>query len=163
VFAHYGKPLAVMAIIPFGIVGAIIGHMIMGVPLTIVSLIGLLGLSGILVNDSIILVSQVVRRQADGEDLESAAIGASQDRLRAVLLTSLTTIGGLLPLIFEESRQAQFLIPMAITLVFGLATATLLVLVLVPSLIGIGGDTAKLARDAKQRLQVLRATHWPST
>ena len=156
VFAHYGKPLAVMAIIPFGIVGAIIGHMIMGTPLTIVSLIGLLGLSGILVNDSIILVSQVVRRRADGQNLESAAIGASQDRLRAVLLTSLTTIGGLLPLIFEESRQAQFLIPMAITLVFGLATATLLVLVLVPSLIGIGGDMAKLARDAKQRLQALR-------
>ena len=156
VFAHYGKPFAVMAIIPFGIVGAIIGHMIMGTPLTIISFIGLLGLSGILVNDSIILVSQVVRRRAGGEDIETAAIGASQDRLRAVLLTSLTTIGGLLPLIFEESRQAQFLIPMAITLVFGLATATLLVLILVPSLIGIGGDMANLAQDAKQRLQALR-------
>jgi multidrug efflux pump subunit AcrB len=163
VFAHYGKPLAVMAIIPFGIVGAILGHMVMGVPLTIISLIGLLGLSGILVNDSIILVSQVVRRRADGEDLETAAIGASQDRLRAVLLTSLTTIGGLLPLIFEESRQAQFLIPMAITLVFGLATATLLVLILVPSLIGIGGDIGKLTQDAKQRLQAFWAAQWPST
>ena len=157
VFASYAKPLAVMAIIPFGIVGAIFGHLVMGVPLTIISMIGLLGLSGILVNDSIILVSQVVRRRADGDDLEAAAIGASQDRFRAVLLTSLTTIGGLLPLLFETSRQAQFLIPMAITMVFGLAAATALVLVLVPSLIGIGGDLGALGGELKKRLGRLRS------
>ena len=139
-FGNYGYPLAVMAIIPFGFVGAVLGHMVMGFPLTIISMIGLLGLSGILVNDSIILVSQIDRRRKDGDSLAEAAVGASRDRFRAVLLTSLTTIGGLTPLLFETSRQAQFLIPMAVTLVFGLAAATILVLVLVPSLIGIGGD-----------------------
>jgi multidrug efflux pump subunit AcrB len=133
-----------MLIMPFGVVGAILGHMVMGYALTIISLIGLLGLSGILVNDSIILVTQVDRRLKDGDSLRTAAIGASQDRFRAVLLTSLTTIGGLTPLLFETSRQAQFLIPMAVTMVFGLAAATVLVLILVPSLIGVGGDIAHL-------------------
>jgi multidrug efflux pump subunit AcrB len=146
VFESYFKPLAVMAIIPFGAVGAIFGHAIMGQNLTIVSLIGLLGLSGILVNDSIILVTQAARRINEGEDTKAAAIGASQDRLRAVLLTSFTTIGGLTPLLFETSRQAQFLIPMAITIVFGLATATILVLILVPSMLGIGKDIANIAK-----------------
>ena len=144
VFESYAKPFAVMAIIPFGAVGAILGHMIMDTNLTILSLIGLLGLSGILVNDSIILVTEVKARLDRGESLHDAAIGASQDRLRAVLLTSLTTIGGLLPLLFETSRQAQFLIPMAITMVFGLAFATILVLVLVPVMVGVGGDLNRL-------------------
>ncbi|MEM7619584.1 MAG: efflux RND transporter permease subunit [Pseudomonadota bacterium] len=144
VFESYAKPFAVMMIIPFGIVGAILGHMILGYNLTIISLIGLLGLSGILVNDSIILVSQAKSRLAEGQGLEEAAIGASQDRLRAVILTSLTTIGGLLPLLFETSRQAQFMIPMAVTMVFGLATATLLVLVLVPALLGVGKDIGRV-------------------
>ncbi len=146
VFESYAKPLAVMVIIPFGAVGAILGHMVMGTALTILSFIGLLGLSGILVNDSIILVTEVKNRLDRGEVLHEAAIGASQDRLRAVLLTSLTTIGGLLPLLFETSRQAQFLMPMAITMVFGLAAATILVLVLVPVIVGIGGDIGKIAK-----------------
>ena len=144
VFESYTRPFVVMSIIPFGFVGAILGHMLMGYNLTIISLIGLLGLSGILVNDSIILVTQVNRRLADGDSLRAAALGASRDRFRAVLLTSLTTIGGLTPLLFETSRQAQFLIPMAVTMVFGLAAATVLVLILVPSLIGIGGDISHL-------------------
>ena len=140
VFASYWRPLAVMLIIPFGIVGAVAGHWLLGFQLTILSWIGLLGLSGILVNDSIILVTRLDERLKQGEDLLAAATGASRDRLRAVVLTSLTTIGGLLPLLFETSRQAQFLLPMAITIVFGLAMATLLVLFLVPALVGIGSD-----------------------
>ncbi len=150
VFESYAKPIAVMAIIPFGVVGAIVGHMVMGMHLTIISMIGLLGLSGILVNDSIILVTQVKERRRLGDGLREASVGASQDRLRAVLLTSLTTIGGLLPLLFEQSRQAQFLIPMAITLVFGLAVATILVLILVPALVGIGGDLARIGRGVRR-------------
>ena len=146
VFGHYGKPLAVMAIIPFGIVGAVYGHMIMGINLTMISMIGLLGLSGILVNDSIILVSTAKERLDLGQNMMAAAIGASKDRLRAVVLTSLTTIVGLTPLMFETSRQAAFLIPMAITMVFGLLTATILVLVLVPSLLGIGRDLGRIGR-----------------
>ena len=94
----------------------------------------------------------VQRRLADGDTLEVAAIGASQDRLRAVLLTSLTTIGGLTPLLFETSLQAQFLIPMAVTMVFGLAAATILVLILVPSLIGIGGDIGNLAHGVRNKI-----------
>ena len=154
VFESYAKPLAVMAIIPFGFVGAILGHMVMGYTLTIISMIGLLGLSGILVNDSIILVTQVTRRLEDGDSLRAAALGASRDRFRAVLLTSLTTIGGLTPLLFETSRQAQFLIPMAVTMVFGLAAATVLVLILVPSLIGIGDDLSRIGRALKDRAWV---------
>jgi multidrug efflux pump subunit AcrB len=140
VFGSYFRPLAVMAIIPFGLVGAVFGHWALGFPLTIMSLIGLLGLAGILVNDSIILVSRLDERMKRGETVAVAATGASRDRLRAVLLTSLTTIGGLLPLIYETSIQAQFLVPMAVTIVFGLGFSTVLVLFLVPALIGIGED-----------------------
>jgi len=140
IFGSYSRPIVVMSIIPFGIVGAIVGHYLMGFNLTILSMIGLLGLAGILVNNSIILVARFEQRLAAGEAIDQAAIGSSCDRLRAVLLTSMTTIGGLLPLMFETSLQAQFLLPMAITIVFGLATATALVLVLVPALVMIGDD-----------------------
>ena len=143
VFASYSRPIAVMLIIPFGIVGAVLGHAFMEIKLTILSVIGLLGLAGILVNDSIILVSRLDERLEEGESVTEACIGASRDRLRAVLLTSLTTIGGLVPLMFEKSLQAQFLLPMATTMVFGLASATLLVLFLVPAFIGIGNDISR--------------------
>ncbi|MCH9766087.1 MAG: efflux RND transporter permease subunit, partial [Alphaproteobacteria bacterium] len=157
VFGSYWKPFAVMLIIPFGFVGAVVGHYLMGYSLTIISMIGLLGLSGILVNDSIVLVSRIKERLAMGDILKDAVIGGAQDRLRAVLLTSLTTIGGLLPLLFETSRQAQFLIPMAVTLVFGLAAATVLVLVLVPALVGIGGDIGHLMQALRRRFFGLKA------
>ena len=163
VFGSYWKPFTVMMIIPFGLVGAIIGHYVMGYSLTIISMIGLLGLSGILVNDSIVLVTRINERLAQGESLEEAATGGARDRFRAVLLTSLTTIGGLTPLLFETSRQAQFLIPMAITLVFGLAAATILVLLLVPSLIGIGGDLGRAWQSAGRGLSpVARFMRGPS-
>ncbi|MBN9669296.1 efflux RND transporter permease subunit [Roseibium aggregatum] len=151
IFASYSRPVVVMSIIPFGIVGAIVGHYLMGFNLTILSMIGLLGLAGILVNNSIILVARFEERLATGENLDKAAVGSSCDRLRAVLLTSLTTIGGLLPLMFETSLQAQFLLPMAITIVFGLGTATALVLVLVPALIKIGDDIGGLIRLRRRR------------
>ena len=146
VFASYSRPIVVMAIIPFGIVGAIVGHMIMGYDLTILSLVALLGLSGILVNDSIILVSTIEERIESGESRHEAIVGGARDRLRAVVLTSLTTIGGLLPLMFETDLQARFMIPMAVTIVFGLLLATLLVLVLVPALVGIQDDAGRALR-----------------
>ncbi len=146
VFASYWRPFAVMLIIPFGIVGAVLGHWLIGLKLTILSVIGLLGLAGILVNDSIILVSRLDERLKQGNSMREAAIGASRDRLRAVLLTSLTTIGGLVPLMFEKSLQAQFLLPMATTMVFGLASATLLVLFLVPAFVGVGDDIGRTFR-----------------
>ena len=145
VFASYWRPFAIMLIIPFGIVGAVVGHWLLGFKLTMLSTVAVLGLSGILVNDSIVLVSRLDERLDEGDAIEEAAVGASRDRLRAVLLTSLTTIGGLVPLLFETSLQAQFLLPMAITITFGLASATLLVLFLVPAFIGIGDDIRRVA------------------
>jgi multidrug efflux pump subunit AcrB len=137
VFASYGWPLVVMAAIPFGLTGALFGHWLMGIDLTILSLFGLFGLSGIVINDSIILVSFYKGLRARGMAVTDALVEASCQRLRAVLLTSLTTIAGLTPLLFETSFQAQFLIPMATSIAFGLAFATLLVLLVVPSLLSI--------------------------
>ena len=140
VFASYTRPFVVMMIIPFGFVGALFGHYAMGFNLTMMSVFGLLGLAGILVNDSIILVARIDEYIEAGSDMYHAAVLGAKDRLRAVLLTSLTTIGGLVPLMFEKSLQAQFLIPLAITMVFGLLAATVLVLILVPATIGILHD-----------------------
>lgn len=149
IFEHYWRPLTIMAIVPFGLVGAVVGHVLLGMDLTVVSLIGLLGLTGILVNDAVVLVDRIGERLTEGEAVEDAAIGASQDRLRAVILTSVTTIFGLLPLLFETSRQAQFLIPLAVTLVFGLLFATLLVLFLIPILFAIGEDIRTIWNDRR--------------
>lgn len=135
VFGSYGWPLVVMAVIPFGIVGAIIGHWAMGIELTILSMFGLFGLSGIVVNDSIILVVFYKQIREKGLAVREAVVEAACQRLRAVLLTSLTTIAGLTPLLFETSLQAQFLIPMATSIAFGLAFATFLVLLMVPVLL----------------------------
>jgi len=137
VFASYGWPIVVMTAIPFGLTGALFGHWLMDINLTILSLFGMFGLSGIVVNDSIILVSFYKNLRADGLPVQEALIEASCQRLRAVLLTSLTTIAGLTPLLFEKSYQAQFLIPMATSIAFGLAFATLLVLLVIPSLLSI--------------------------
>lgn len=146
VFASFARPVAVMAVIPFGFVGAVLGHMLMGFDLTILSLVSLLGLSGILVNDSIIMVTTIDQRRAAGETALDAIVNGSTDRLRAVLLTSLTTIGGLTPLLFERSIQAQFLQPMAATLVFGLMVTTFLVLFVVPALLAVQEDIRGLVR-----------------
>jgi multidrug efflux pump subunit AcrB len=135
VFGSYGWPLVVMAIIPFGIVGALFGHFLMGITPTILSMFGLFALSGIVVNDSIILVVFYKQLLHKGMAVKDAIVEAACQRLRAVILTSLTTIAGLLPLLFETSLQAQFLIPMAVSISFGLAFATFLVLLLLPSLL----------------------------
>jgi multidrug efflux pump subunit AcrB len=135
VFASYSWPLAVMTIIPFGICGAIFGHWLLGIDLTILSQFGIFGLSGIVINDSIILVTFYKQLRAKGLEVREALIESACLRLRAVMLTSLTTIAGLTPLLFETSLQAQFLIPMAVSISFGLGFATLLVLFVVPVLL----------------------------
>lgn len=134
-FASYLLPLVVMAIIPFGLLGAVAGHWILGLELTILSFFGIFGLTGIVVNNSIILVSFYQELRKQGLEAETAIIEASCLRLRAVLITSITTIAGLMPLLFETSVQAQFLIPMAVSIMFGLAVATVLVLVVIPALL----------------------------
>ena len=142
VFASYGWPLVVMSVIPFGLVGAIFGHWVMGINLTILSMFGFFGLSGIVVNNSIILVSFYKELKRRGYPWRNSVVDAACFRLRAVLLTSLTTIGGLTPLMFETSVQAQFLIPMAVSIAFGLAFATFLVLLLVPALLTVHESVA---------------------
>lgn len=137
VFASYGWPLVVMSAIPFGLIGALFGHWLMGIDLTILSLFGIFGLSGIVVNDSIILVTFFKQLREAGMETTEAIVEASTQRLRAVLLTSLTTIGGLTPLLFETSLQAQFLIPMAVSISFGLMFATLLVLLVIPAMLSV--------------------------
>lgn len=137
VFGSYGWPLLVMTAIPFGLIGAIFGHWIMGLDLTILSLFGFFGLAGIVVNDSIILVSFYKQLREQGMAVQQALEEAAVRRVRAVLLTSLTTIAGLLPLLFEKSLQAQFLIPMATSIAFGLMASTLLILLVVPVLLSL--------------------------
>lgn len=154
VFSSYARPVVVMSIIPLGFVGAVLGHFIWGVDITILSVFAILGLAGIVINDSIVLVTTIDARRAS-EAVEQAAVNGACDRLRAVILTSATTIGGLTPLLFETSLQAQFLIPMALTLVFGLLVTTFVVLLLVPALVVIQSDFARLYLRARGRLPAL--------
>ena len=132
-FTSYGQPLVVMGVIPFGIVGAILGHAFLGLPLTLFSVLGLVALTGVVVNDSIVLVDFINSRVRAGVPIETAVIEAGQRRFRPVLLTSLTTVAGLLPILTEKSFQAQLVIPMATSLCFGLMLSTILVLILVPT------------------------------
>lgn len=131
-FKSYGQPFVVMSVIPFGVIGAILGHMLLGMNLSILSLMGMLALVGVVVNDSLVLVDYINRRRAEGMAIMDAVRTAGVARFRAVMLTSLTTFAGLAPLIVEKSTQAQFLIPMAVSLGFGVLFATFITLVLVP-------------------------------
>ncbi len=140
VFASYTTPLVVMAMIPFGLVGAMFGHWVMGFNLNMFSIMALLGLAGVMVNDSIILIAAIKRLHASGEALQHAVAGAAKERLRPTLLTTLTTIGGLLPLLLEGSVQALLVQPLAVTLIFGLLFEPALVLLFVPAMLGIGSD-----------------------
>jgi len=131
-FKSYLQPLIVMLIIPFGLVGAVWGHLIMGLNLTILSMFGLVALTGVVVNDSLVLVDFINRERTAGKSLDDAIRKAGVARFRPIVLTSLTTFAGLTPLLLERSLQAQFLIPMAASLAFGVIFATFITLVMVP-------------------------------
>lgn len=131
-FRSYMQPLIILAIIPFGWLGAILGHWIMDIDLTLFSFFGLIALTGVVVNDSIVLVDFVNRRVREGVPLFDALMSAGMRRFRPIMLTSFTTVAGLFPMLLETSLQAQVLIPMACSLIFGLITGTLLILILVP-------------------------------
>ena len=143
-FKSYLQPLIVMVSIPFGIVGAVLGHLIMGYSLSILSVMGIIALAGVVVNDSLVLIDYANRLRLEGEGLRAAICNAGVRRFRPILLTTLTTFGGLAPMIFETSRQARFMIPMAISLGFGILFATLITLVLVPSLYVVVDDCKKI-------------------
>ena len=133
-FKSYLQPLIIMSAIPFGFTGAVIGHIIMGMNLAILSIIGIVALSGVVVNDSLVMVDFINRyKREDGKTSLEAALAAGPRRFRPILLTSITTFVGLFPLLIEKSVQAQFLIPMAISLAYGVLFATLITLILVPT------------------------------
>ncbi|SLN65546.1 Multidrug efflux pump subunit AcrB [Falsiruegeria litorea R37] len=142
VFASWTRPMVVMAIIPFGLVGTIWGHYIWEVPLSMFTVVGLLGMTGIIINDSIVLVT-TIDEYAKERGLIPSIIDGAADRLRPVMLTTLTTVLGLAPLLYEQSQQAQFLKPTVITLVYGLGFGMFLVLLVVPALVAIQNDVAR--------------------
>ena len=130
----YVQPLIIMAAIPFGIIGAVVGHLIMGYSLSVISMFGVVALCGVVVNDSLVLVDFANRKEQNGKSCYDAVHQAGIHRFRPIILTTLTTFGGLSPMIFETSRQARFLIPMALSLGYGILFATVITLILVPSL-----------------------------
>jgi len=150
----YSQPLIIMSVIPFGVVGAIIGHAILGMAVNVLSILGIIALAGVVVNDSLIMVDFVNRARREGYALADAAVNAGTQRFRAIILTSLTTFMGLLPIIFEKSLQAQFIIPMAASLAFGILFATVITLLLVPALYLILDDFKGLFRSDKKGTDV---------
>ena len=119
-FRSYMQPLLILAIVPFGMIGAVWGHALLGLPLTLFSMFGLVALSGVVINDSIVLIDFINSRVREGTPIRQALLESGERRFRPILLTSLTTIAGLIPLMMERSFQAQLLIPMAASLAFGL-------------------------------------------
>ncbi|MDH3773187.1 MAG: efflux RND transporter permease subunit [Deltaproteobacteria bacterium] len=151
-FKSFSQPLVVMSAIPFGIVGAVFGHLLMGVNLSLLSLFGIVGLTGVVVNDSLVLVDATNRIRREGASVQDAITQGGALRFRAVILTSLTTFAGLTPMILERSLQAQFLIPMAVSLGFGVLFATFITLLLVPCGYVILDDMHNLVERLKVRI-----------
>jgi len=157
-FRSYAQPAIVMSAIPFGLIGAVLGHVVMGLNLTLLSMFGMVALTGVVVNDSLIMIDLINRERADGVPMEQAIRDSGMRRFRPILLTTATTFLGLSPMILETSLQARFLIPMAVSLGFGIVFATAITLILVPTLyriledlrglLGFAGDDAGLPREA---------------
>jgi multidrug efflux pump subunit AcrB len=144
----YTQPLIIMSVIPFGTIGALVGHWILGIQVSMMSFFGIIALAGVVVNDSLILVDFVNRERRLGIPLVQAVTDAASKRFRAIILTSLTTFFGLIPIVMETSLQAQIVIPMAASLAFGILFATVITLFLIPALYLILGDFGKWWREA---------------
>jgi multidrug efflux pump subunit AcrB len=151
-FKSFTQPFVVMSAIPFGMVGAVIGHLIMGLNLSLLSLFGIVGLAGVVVNDSLVLVHATNRIREQGVSPREAITQGGALRFRAIILTSLTTFAGLTPMILERSLQAQFLIPMAVSLGFGVLFATVITLLLIPCGYMILEDVHNLVEKLKARI-----------
>jgi multidrug efflux pump subunit AcrB len=159
-FRSYTQPLIIMSAIPFGLVGAIFGHLLMGLDLTMLSLFGMVALTGVVVNDSLILIDLINRMRAGGATVDRAIRAAGERRFRPILLTTATTFLGLTPMIFETSMQAKFLVPMAVSLGYGIVFATAITLIIVPSLyriledvkmvFGRESESVRLSRQVKE-------------
>ncbi len=144
IFRSYFQPLIIMVAIPFGLLGAVLGHVIMGLDITLLSLFGMVALTGIVVNDSLVLIDLVNTRVRAGGPILESVFSSARDRFRAIFLTTATTVAGMTPLLLEQSFQAQFLKPMVVSLAFGLLFATLLTLLVVPCLYVIGDDVRRV-------------------
>lgn len=142
----YSQPLIIMSVIPFGLVGAVLGHMALGLSMSIMSVFGLVALAGVVVNDSLIMVDFVNRAREEGIRVKEAVVNAGTQRFRAILLTSLTTFVGLAPIVLERSLQAKVVVPMAVSLAFGILFATVITLLLIPALYVILDDIQGLFR-----------------
>ena len=160
-FRSYYQPIIVMIAIPFGIVGAVLGHIIMGYSLSLMSMMGIVALCGVVVNDSLILIDYANRKWRKGVSPFDAIHQAGSRRFRPILMTTLTTFGGLAPMIFETSRQARFMIPMAISLGFGILFATSITLIIVPCLYLMAEDARKIARWLPSDNREPAVTHNP--
>ncbi len=159
IFSSWTRPLVVMAIIPFGLIGTIYGHNAWGIPMSLFTVVGVIGMVGIIINDSIVLVT-TIDEYAKDRGLVPAIIDGAANRLRPVLLTTLTTVLGLSPLLFEGSTQAEFLKPTVITLVYGLGFGMVLVLLVVPSLIAMQADVARQITAARRALRSRKREMW---
>ncbi|MDV7143724.1 efflux RND transporter permease subunit [Tropicimonas sp. TH_r6] len=155
VFGSWFRPLIVLAVIPFGLIGTIWGHAQFGLAMSLFTVIGLIGMSGIIINDAIVLVT-TVQDYARHKAIVPAAVAGAKDRLRPILLTTLTTVLGLAPLMFEESRQSLFLKPTVVTLVYGLSVGFFIVLLMVPALMVIQADIARSMRSLRRMLSARR-------
>jgi multidrug efflux pump subunit AcrB len=148
----YTQPLIIMSVIPFGLIGAVIGHILMGKAISMFSLFGLIALAGVVVNDSLILMDFINKARLEGMSAIEAVRQSATERFRPIVLTSLTTAAGLMPIMLETSLQAQFVIPMAISLSFGIIFATVITLFLIPSLYLLQQDFGRLMSDTKALL-----------
>jgi multidrug efflux pump subunit AcrB len=153
-FRSYAQPFVILVTIPFGMVGAVIGHLLFGYELSIMSIFGMVALTGVVVNDAIVLIERVNENIAEGMPFFEAILEGGARRFRAISLTTISTVGGLAPLILETDLQAKFLIPMALSIASGVAFATMLTLVLIPSLLVIVNDLRLL-------IFRLRRGSWP--
>lgn len=148
----YSQPMIIMSVIPFGLVGAVFGHILLGKAVSMFSLFGLIALAGVVVNDSLILIDFINKARQSGMSSHDAVVMSGTERFRPIILTSLTTAAGLMPIIFETSLQAQFVIPMAISLSFGILFATVITLFLIPSLYLLQEDFGQLLTSGKDLL-----------
>ena len=151
-FKSVMQPIYVLFAIPFGVIGALLGHMIMGINISFLSIFGMLALAGVVVNDSLVMVDYINRKQAEGLSLREACMKAGPRRFRPILLTSLTTFAGLVPLLMDQSLQAQFLIPMAVSLGYGVLFATAITLYLIPCSLICAEDIGKLIRSSYNKV-----------
>ena len=148
----YVQPIVIMTAIPFGIVGAVWGHFLLGHDLSFISMFGIVALTGVVVNDSVVLMDYFNQQRAEGLNIHDAMLNAISRRFRPILLTSLTTSLGLLPMLLETSLQAQFLIPMVVSLATGIIFATFVILLLIPCLVLITEDIGRASARARDKV-----------